>query len=197
MGTPFSQSFAATGGAGGFNYALSPTSGPLPPGLTLDPATGLVSGTPTTPGTYSFIVTATDLSGASAATATVFVVNATLGINPITPPQGAVGSSYSAQLSASGGSAPVTFALSGGTALPPGLVLSPAGLISGTPTTAGIFDFTVTATDVSGASANASLTIVVNATLGINPITPPCSNLGGGIELATTRSSRRAAAHRP
>ena len=62
VGQPYSHSFAATGGAGGFTYAVSTTGGPLPPGLKLDSTTGLLSGTPTTPGTYSFTVTATDLS---------------------------------------------------------------------------------------------------------------------------------------
>ena len=163
MGTPISLSFAATGGVSPITYALSPTSGPLPPGLMLDPATGLVSGTTTTPGTYPFTVTATDATGASASATATVVVNAALAINPITPPQGAVGSSYSAQLSATGGTAPVTFALSGGTTLPPGLALSPAGLISGTPTTAGTFAFTVMATDSSGAVASLPLSIVVTS----------------------------------
>jgi hypothetical protein len=158
---PFSQSFAATGGAGGFTYAVSPTGGRLPPGLTLNSATGILSGTPTTPGTYTFTVTATDASGASSSVIATTVVNPTLGINPITPPQGAVGSSYSAQLSASGGTAPAIFALAGGTTLPPGLALSPAGLISGIPTSAGTFAFTITATDSNGAVASQPLSIVV------------------------------------
>ena len=170
-GTPYSKSFAATGGAGGFTYTASPAGGPvpvpslsgdpLPPGLTLNPTTGLLSGTPTTPGTYTFAITATDLSGASSTVTDRLVVNQALAINPIAPPQGAVGSSYSAQLSASGGTAPVTFALSGGTTLPPGLALSPSGLISGTPTTAGTFAFTVAATDSGGAVASLPLSIVV------------------------------------
>jgi parallel beta-helix repeat protein len=160
-GVPISVSFAATGGAGGFTYTVSPTGGPLPPGLMLDPATGVVSGTPTTPGTYTFTITATDTSGASADTAATVVVDAAFAINPITPPQGVVGSSYSAQLSTTGGAAPVTFALSGGTTLPPGLALSSAGLISGTPTSAGTFAFTVTATDSLGVTASLPLSIVV------------------------------------
>ena len=82
-------------------------------------------------------------------------------INPTTPPQGTVGASYSEQLSTSGGTSPVTFAQASGTALPPGLMLSPAGLISGTPTAAGTYTFTVTATDLNGAVASLPLSIVV------------------------------------
>ena len=55
----------------------------------------------------------------------------------------------------------MTFALSGGTTLPPGLAPSPSGLISGTPTTAGTFAFTVAATDSGGAVASLPLSIVV------------------------------------
>jgi hypothetical protein len=60
---PFSQSFPVTGGAGGFVYTIS--AGQLPPGLALNSQTGLVSGTPTTPGTYDFTIAATDISSAS------------------------------------------------------------------------------------------------------------------------------------
>jgi hypothetical protein len=66
-------------------------------------------------------------------------------------PDAVVGMPYSQQLAASGGTAPYTWALSGGTALPAGLSLSPSGLISGTPTsptTPGVpFNFTVQVTD--------------------------------------------------
>jgi hypothetical protein len=158
-GQSFSQSFAATGGEGGFVYAVS--AGQLPPGLALDPRTGLVSGSPTTPGTYAFAIKATDLSAASVSAGLTIVVNSSVAINPNTPPQGTVGVPYADQLSATGGTGTLTFALAGGTTLPPGLSLSNAGLITGTPTTAGTFSFTVTATDQKGASAALPLSIVV------------------------------------
>jgi hypothetical protein len=158
-GQPFSQSFAVTGGAGGFVYTVA--AGQLPPGLALDQSTGLVSGSPTTPGTYAFAVQATDRSAASVRESLTIVVNPAVAINPNTPPQGTVGVPYADQLSATGGTGTLTFALAGGTTLPPGLSLSNAGLISGTPTTAGTFPFTVTATDQKGASAALPLSIVV------------------------------------
>ena len=71
-GESFSQSFAATGGAGGFVYTVS--AGALAPDLVLDPNTGLVSGPLMTPGTYSFTVTATDASGASVSQSLTIVV---------------------------------------------------------------------------------------------------------------------------
>lgn len=53
VGTPYTHTFPHSGGAAVF---FSIVSGSLPPGLSLDPATGLVSGTPTTAGPYSFTV---------------------------------------------------------------------------------------------------------------------------------------------
>lgn len=60
-------------------------------------------------------------------------------------PAGAVGQPYSHQLVVTGGVGQITFA---GDGLPPGLLLSKDGLISGTPTTAGDFNLNITATDV-------------------------------------------------
>ena len=60
-GTAYVLSLAAVGGVGAFAYTVS--SGSLPAGLTLDPSTGQLAGTPTTAGTYTFTVRATDSNG--------------------------------------------------------------------------------------------------------------------------------------
>lgn len=75
----------------------------------------------------------------------------TLTVTPTTIPDGRVGEAFSHQMAASGGTAPYTFEVSAG-ALPAGLTISEAGLISGTPTTvtADVADFTITATDSAG-----------------------------------------------
>ncbi|MBX5467446.1 MAG: cell wall-binding repeat-containing protein [Firmicutes bacterium] len=86
-------------------------------------------------------------------------------------PSGQVGSSYSATLSASNGMPPYTWALAAGSQLPPGLSLSAAGTLSGTPTTPGTTTFTVQVTDSAGATATASLTLTIN---------PPVMASGGG-----------------
>ena len=70
----------------------------------------------------------------------------TLTLGPSQLPGGTVNTAYSATLTASGGTAPYTFAVTDG-ALPTGLALDTAGGISGTPTTTGVFPFVVTATD--------------------------------------------------
>lgn len=67
VGTAYSGSIAAVGGASPYTYAV--TSGALPTGLALNGSTGAITRTPTTAGTYSFTVTATDSHSATGATA--------------------------------------------------------------------------------------------------------------------------------
>jgi uncharacterized repeat protein (TIGR02543 family) len=61
VGTALVISLSGAGGVGTFAYTIS--SGTLPSGLTLDPATGQIAGTPTTAGTYTFTVRVTDSNG--------------------------------------------------------------------------------------------------------------------------------------
>lgn len=81
-------------------------------------------------------------------------VTLTLQVNPgaitvttLTPPIGTVGQSYSYQMAATGGTPPYTWT---GANLPPGLSISTGGLISGTPTSAGSFNPSITCVDVNG-----------------------------------------------
>lgn len=61
---PYSSSIGVTGGQAPFTYSIS--SGALPDGLSLDPDTGIISGTPTTDDTFNFTIHVTDSSGQSA-----------------------------------------------------------------------------------------------------------------------------------
>lgn len=80
-------------------------------------------------------------------------------VNPATLPNGTVGTAYNQVVSGSGGTAPYAFFVSSG-ALPTGLILNSAtGAITGNPTTAGTFDFTITATDANGCSGSRPYTI--------------------------------------
>jgi len=64
VGDPVNVTFMASGGEGPYTYAV--TAGSLPPGLSLNGSTGEISGTPTTPGAYSFDITVTDVRSATA-----------------------------------------------------------------------------------------------------------------------------------
>jgi hypothetical protein len=84
---------------------------------------------------------------------------------------GTVGSSYTQTLSATGGTLPYTWSLVAGLGtLPPGLNLSGAGVISGTPNTEGTYNFTVKVTDTVQATAQRALSIVVSASGGGGPL---------------------------
>ena len=110
--------------------------------MSLNPSTGVLSGTPTAGGTFTFTVTATDSAGPphnTGSQAYTLVVNPpTITLSPSTLPNGTVGTSYGTHtISASGGTNPYTFAWTG--TPPPGLMLTSAGVLSGTPTTPGSF----------------------------------------------------------
>jgi hypothetical protein len=164
VGTAYSQTLTADGGITPFTWTL--TAGALPAGLTLSSA-GVISGTPTTAGKATFAVTVTDSSTPTAQTASQpFHITITgLTITTKWLPNGIVGTAYSQTLTASGGFTPFTWTVSAG-ALPAGLTLSSAGVISGTPTAAGRADFTVTVTDSSTPTvqtASQALSIIINA----------------------------------
>jgi outer membrane autotransporter protein len=161
--TPFSQSFTASGGIGGYSYSLT---GALPPGLSF--TGGNITGTPTTPGSYSISVTATD-SGATGTGApfsikqayTIEVPSPVITLSPAVLANGTAAVPYAQTLSGSGGVAPLTFTLGGGT-LPAGISLSAGGVLSGTPTEAGSFTFSVAASDANGQSGSRSYTLVID-----------------------------------
>ena len=98
-------------------------------------------------------------------------------VNPATLPNGTVGTPYNQAVSATGGTAPHTFFVSSG-ALPTGLVLNATtGVISGTPTTAATFNFTITAADATGCLGSRPYTMIVAApgctAITLNPATLP------------------------
>ncbi len=133
QGVAYSQTVSASGGTAPYTYAVS--SGTLPAGVTLNASTGAITGTPTGNGASNFTIQATDAVGNSGNRAySVNISNNSLTINPATLPTSMVGRPYSQTVVASGGTAPYTYSVAGGT-LPPGLTLAGAtGTISGTPT---------------------------------------------------------------
>ncbi|AMQ01497.1 hypothetical protein AY601_4666 [Pedobacter cryoconitis] len=176
----------ATGGTAPYTYALA-SSSTLPAGLTLSSA-GLISGTPTTAGNYTFTINASDSKGCS--TAGVFTLNigttAVLSLPAAILPDGQVGTAYPVQTlpAAIGGTTPYTYVATG---LPAGLSFDPATRnITGTPTIGGMFTVTMTVTDGNNrnASANYSLNVIVPA-----PIVADGSNCGGSrVTLVVTNA---------
>ncbi|MGI8782699.1 MAG: IPTL-CTERM sorting domain-containing protein [Acidobacteriota bacterium] len=179
VGTAYSQPITASGGTA--PYTFSVIAGSLPPGLTLAPG-GLLSGTPTTAGSFTFTVRATDSAGCFGSQIYTIVINPlfvcpAITLSPATLPAATAGVAYSQTITASPAST-YAFSVSAG-ALPPGLSLASSGpsaaLLSGTPTTPGSFTFTVTATDtVTGCLGSRIYTVLVNCpTITISPTTLP------------------------
>ncbi|MEO6154476.1 MAG: autotransporter domain-containing protein, partial [Thermomonas sp.] len=84
----------------------------------------------------------------------------TLTLSPTTLPGGTLGVAYSQTITASGGTTPYSFAVTAGS-LPTGLVLTSAGVLSGTPTASGTYAFTITATDLFGSTGSQAYTLVI------------------------------------
>ena len=122
------------------------------------------------------------------ATLTVNAGTSPLQVTTSQLPDGTVAGAYSSTLSASGGSAPYTWSLSGG-ALPAGLTLNVSGTIVGTPTTAGVFHFTVQVSDAVR-STSANLSINIGTPTPIVAITSPTQSatISGAISAVGTAS---------
>ena len=176
VGTPYNQSLAASGAKAPANFFLA--IGPMPPGLSLSSG-GVISGTPTRSGQYTFEVGLTDANGCSASiTYTIFVSCPTIGISPSSLPSGTEFVSYNPQtFTASGGTAPYTFSQIAG-ALPSGMIISSNGVLSGTPGSPSS-TFTVMATDSNQCTATKIYTISIVDPFPPVTITP--TNLTAGV----------------
>jgi len=112
------------------------------------------------------------------------MIGPVLTVSTTSLPDARVGTAYTENLSASEGAAPYTWSVVGGT-IPPGLTLGTAGSLSGTPTDAESFNFTVQVTDSDGATVSKPLSIVVQ-----NETTPPIVAIntpttGGGFSTSS------------
>ncbi|HVA01334.1 MAG TPA: Ig domain-containing protein, partial [Terriglobia bacterium] len=181
VGTTYSQTLAATGGAGALTWSLP--SGALPAGLHLSTA-GVISGTPTAFGTFTFTVKVTD-SAPTPMTASkslsITINNPPLTITTTSVPNDLVGTAYNASVAAAGGASPYTWSVTVGS-LPAGLNLNTStGAITGTPTAAGTSNFTVQVTDSSTPTAqtqNKALSITIYAVLAITTTSLPNGAVG-------------------
>jgi hypothetical protein len=113
-GTPFSQTVTASGGSGSYSYAV--TAGTQPPGLSLS-GTGTLSGTPTTGGTYSFTVTATDGSLCAGSRVYSVTIASPATVASVNPASGPTAGGQSVEITGTGllGATGVTFGGAPGT----------------------------------------------------------------------------------
>ena len=106
-------------------------------------------------------------------------MSAGVSATPPTPPAADVGGAYSYTLTATGGTTPYAWSVNAGT-LPPGLSLSSAGVLSGTPSAAGSYPFTVNVIDANKGIATASITLVVSSGVALAFPAPPGTDVGIG-----------------
>ena len=165
-GTAYSSALSAGGGTTPYTWSI--TSGTLPAGLSLASATGTISGTPTASGTSSLTFKVADSSSpvqTKSVTLSLAITVPQLVITSTGLTSATSGTAYSSPMAATGGTPAYTWSITAG-ALPTGLALAAtSGIISGTPTASGTYNFTVTVSD-SGSpvqTASAATSIVVAA----------------------------------
>lgn len=158
VGQNYSVAIVSAAGTGPYTWSV--ISGALPPGLSLDGPSGTISGTPKQFGNYSFTVQVKDSSSTpQTATANLtMTVKTGLVVNPALLPSAKINVPYSQSITVTGGVQPYTMVVSTG-ALPDGLTLnSTSGVLSGTPTKPGNYNFTLTVTDAENPQATANQT---------------------------------------
>ena len=176
VGVGYSDQLTVTGGTSPFTWSVS--SGTLPAGVTLAPSTGLLSGTPTAAGSYTFTVEVTDAGGLTATESVSMTIIAGPSLNFPTPPYGETGSVYSDTLAVSGGTGPYIWSVSAGS-LPAGITLGSAtGTLAGTPTAVGTSHFTVQVTDADGQSATEATSLAIIAGPALSFPAPPSGEIG-------------------
>lgn len=177
VGVAYALKFAATTNAPPVTWSIA--KGALPSGLTLDPASGAVSGTPTTAGNFPFTIQATDAASNSVTAPFAIIVTQALTITTSSLPDGTIGTAYSQTVAAAGGTPPYQFSVTSGT-LPPGISIDAStGAISGTPTQTGTSSITVQVTDAGQQTASQKLTLKIASTLAFTTVSPLPGATGG------------------
>lgn len=177
VGSPYSQALGTTGGQTPFAWTVA--SGALPPGLSLGPSTGIISGTPTTAGgPFGFTIRVADALGGAASQAYSISIASVPVITTSSLPTGEVGITYAgATLAATGGQPPYSWGIQSGSL--DGLTLNPStGAISGTPSAAGTFPVTILVTDANSTTATKALSLVVRAAVAITTTSLPNGSVG-------------------
>lgn len=167
LGSSYSVNLSVVGGTAPYSWTVS--NGTLPDGLSLS-ADGVLSGMPTATGTSNFTVQVED-NNAVTDTEVFSLSISDLAIGTTSLPTAVKGLVFVHQLIGSGGGASHTWTVSAG-ALPAGITLSSAGVLSGNPSGSGSFAFTVRLADVTGFAVTRQLMLTVSTTL-IAPVLQP------------------------
>jgi hypothetical protein len=166
--TPYSTTLTASGGTAPYTYSLS--TGVLPNGMSVS-SDGTLGGTPLQAGLFNFSITAHDSIGAAGSRSYQLLINGdTITLGPASLPAMLAGQPYSVVITASGGTPPYIFTKPLANSWDAGLQMASDGTISGTPTTSGLLDFTVVATDANGSSG--SREFLINPQLAVPVIYP-------------------------
>jgi hypothetical protein len=197
VGSSYTFTIAASNSPTSFAIA----SGSLPSGLTFNTSTGVISGTPTSAGTYSFGIRASNAGGNSSTVSfSITIADAAPVVPVISTPagdltSGTVGASYSTTIAASNN--PTSFTIETGS-LPSGLTLNTStGVISGIPTEAGTYSFDIHASNADGNSPTVSFSITIADAASVVPvISTPEGDLTSGI-VGSSYSTTIAASNNP
>ena len=182
VGQPYQFTFTAQGGSGSYAWALGNcTTTAVPAGLCIDALVGVVSGTPTSPGTYTITVTVLDLQiqNTASITATLSITALPVALSlsgPINLGTFLLGQTVRGHVTAAGGKTPYTFVSTG---VPSGMTGSNTSL-TGTPTTPGNYSVSFQVTDAAEATAKSSISFSI---LGLKTSAVPAGIVGIAYQL--------------
>jgi hypothetical protein len=168
-GTAWVHNLSQTGITGTVIWEV--INGSLPPGVTLNLTSGVLGGTPTTAGTYSFTIRATGNFSCTKEITYSVTICPNASVLPVSIANSVINSAFSQQFTQSALSGTIAWSVSAGS-LPPGLSLDPVtGLLSGTPSQIGLFTFTIQASNgTCTVDRNFALRICPEVTIGNLPI---------------------------
>lgn len=185
----YTTTIQGTGGAYPYTWSLSGN----PAWLSID-STGILSGVPPASGSFPFIVSLSDnnFPNKNSTTKDFTLTVGAISITTAALADASTGVAYSQSLAQAGATAPLTWSLANNTTLPDGLEINPtSGVISGTPTKRGTFNFSIKLTGANG-STTKNFTINADTPLSIDAATLSAGALTQSYQQTLTAQGGRA-----